>query len=353
MKTDLSIIIVMFNSAGFIVPCLTALELATRAYTTQVIVVDCGSTDQGSALVQESFDSVELVRQDNIGFSAGNNVALPLCRGEKILLLNPDTAVSEESIARLMHALDTHAEVGAVGPCLRSVDGSIQEHSAHNLPTLRNMLSWLFLLDKVEWHLRFRGRQAPGQACLQGTWFDGFSLLRWQRSHSAEVPYLSGACLMLRRSVVRQVGYLDVSAPLYLDDIDYCRRIQDEGWKLLYVAEASILHHGQQSSASHQRDAIFYALLCNSIYLYLKKHHGKLTALAYRVGAVVAGVLRLCTSAFVGKVVWGRAGAELQRQRQMSAALLRWAIGSTSDLRELKFAAVPLFPVWSSVVWKD
>ncbi len=344
MSVDLSVVIVTYNSEPFIAACLDSLMAATKTLTTEIFVYDGGSKDGGPAIVAESYPSVVLIRGENIGFSAGNNMALPLCTGDKILLLNPDTVLLPGSLARLMGFLDSNSAYGAVGPALVFADGVVQDHSAHRLPTPYYMISWLFLLDKLEWRLRFRGKRTRGAIPPRSSWLDGFTLLSWTRDRATEITYLSGACLMFRKAVLEQVGLLDGASPLYLDDIDYCRRIQDAGWRLFYAADAYVTHYWQQSSASVQRDADFYALLCHSVWIYLRKHHGSLAGWAYRFAALAAGLLRSSICLVAIPLARGK-GHEWGRHLHMATALLRWSANAPSVPATLHFAPAPATPM--------
>jgi len=342
---DLSVAIVTYNSHALIVACLDALFTTTGGLDIQVFVVDSGSTDKTADLVAERYRQVNLIRTNNIGFSAGNNLALPHCTGARIMLLNPDTVVHEGAITALMNYLDRNPGSGAVGARLQWENGQIQDHCAHNLPTAWNMLLWLFLLDQLEMRVRFHGRRTRSAIPPRATLFDGFALRSWTRDRSTEVRYLSGASLMMRREVFDQIGLLDASSPLYLDDIDYCRRIQDGGWKLHYVSEAVITHHWQQSSSSLRREADFYALLCHSIWIYLRKHEGKTAARIFCAGAFTAGLLRRIFCAIGGWPAGPAARQSWQRWAEMSKALLHWSLLSPKAPPPLNFVPQAVAPI--------
>ena len=342
---DLSVVIVTYNSGAFIEACLDAVFATTVGLEVEVFVVDSGSTDGTADLVAARYSAVTLIRDSNIGFSAANNRALPLCTGRRILLLNPDTVVQEGAITALLDYMDRHADLGAVGARLQWPDGRIQDHCAHNLPTAWNMLLWLFLLDQLELRLRFGGRRTRSETPPHATLFDGFALRSWTRDRSTEVEYLSGASLMMRREVLDRVGLLDAASPLYLDDIDYCRRILDAGWKLHYVSEAVITHYWQQSSSSLKREADFFALLCHSIWIYLRKHEGKTAAHVFCMGAFAAGSIRLVFCSVAGWLTGSAGKQSWQRRVQMSEALLRWSLRFPKAPPSLNFVPQAVAPI--------
>lgn len=325
-EIDLSVIVVTHNSGDFIGRCLESLRVACAGIAHEVFVVDSASTDGTAELVERQFPEVRLHRStQNIGFSAGNNVALPLSTGRHVLLLNPDTVVAPEALDALRAHLESHAEVGAVGPLLRLEEGGIQSQCAQNLPRVTNLVSWLFLLDKLELKLRFGGRPSLRGGTPQKTTLDRFQLLSWARDRTCEVEMICGASMMVKQSVIRSVGLLDEASPLYLDDIDYCRRIRDAGWKIHYVREAVVTHLWKGSSSQLRREADFYALTCHSIYLYLRKHEGLAAAVSFALIAAAAASMRVGVAA-LGMIVPGRARAASRRQLQMSLALARWAL---------------------------
>jgi GT2 family glycosyltransferase len=255
---------------------------------------------------------------------------LPRCRGRYVALLNPDTVVPTGTFPALLAHLDAHPSVGAAGPTLKLPDGRIQPECARHLPRVGNLFSWLLLLDKLEWGLRFRERAAPdGDHPPRGTLLDRFTLLSWSRSRTCEVESICGACKVISREVVEQVGPLEETQAMYLEDIDYCRRIRDAGWAIHYVAEASIHHRWQHSTSARRRDGDFYALGCHAIWLYLRKHEGRAAAAAYGAMAATAAPLRILTALLglgLSLVLRARGVAAFWRRHlQMAWGLGRWA----------------------------
>jgi len=322
----LSVVLVTHNSADLIGNCVDSLFRACQGLNVETFVVDSASTDNTVALLGEKYPQVALIAStENIGFSASNNLAIPRCRGRYLLLLNPDTVVYSGAIVELLSYLDDHPRVGAVGPTIRLGDGRIQADCARNLPKVSNLLPWLLLLDKLEWKVRFKETFQPTTVHPPpGTLLDRFYLLSWARDTTCETESISGACMLIRREVVQQIHLLDETSPFYLDDIDYCRRIRDAGWQIHYVAGPTITHLWQQSSGRLNRKGTFYALLCHSIWLYLRKHDGPLAGTVFTAMVALAVSIRLpftlLAQWFPGearKVFWAY-------QLQMILALARW-----------------------------
>lgn len=325
---DLSVVIVTHNVAPLVGDCLESLYRDCAGLEVEVFVVDSASSDATVEVVRERFPAVEIVGSPvNVGFSRGNNLALGSCRGRYVALLNPDTVVAPGGISGLVAYLDRNPQVGAAGPTLRLADGSIQVECARRLPRLANLWQWLLLLDKLDWAVRHRkhpaqGRGDPPRASL----LDGLNLLAWPRTRTCAVESICGACMVVRAEVVKAVGLLDEASPLYLDDIDYCRRILDAGRPIHYVAEASVTHLGGQSSGKLQRAGDLYAMQCHAIWLYLRKHEGRAAAAAFVAMVALSSLARLALCFVALALVWGSGRGFWLRQRVMVAGLARWAL---------------------------
>jgi N-acetylglucosaminyl-diphospho-decaprenol L-rhamnosyltransferase len=290
--------------------------------------VDNASSDGTADFVRAHFPAVEVMESGcNLGFSAGNNIALRECRGNYVVLLNPDTEMHRGALGALMRALENDPGAGAAGPKLLLADGTVQPECARPLPRISNLLPWLLLLDKLRW--RLTGRRAGGAAGggpPRGKLLDGFNLLFWSRDRSCRVEYICGACMVIRREVMEQIGLLDEASPMFLDDMDYCRRMGDAGWSIRYAAEARVTHLWQQSSGKFRREADFYALVCHSMWLYFRKHEGRGTAAVFAAMVGAAGLLRVAVCGAALAMARGRARDGCRRQWEMALGLCRWAL---------------------------
>jgi GT2 family glycosyltransferase len=142
----------------------------------------------------------------------------------------------------------------------------------------------------------------------------------------------------MRREVVEGIGLLDEASPLYLDDIDYCRRIRDAGWQVHYVAEASITHFWKRSSSAFRREGDFYALGIHAIWLYLRKHDGSLAATIFCLMACFASPVRICVSSLGSIASKGEVRGFWKRQLNMAFGLTRWAFRIPKAPPRLGFA---------------
>ncbi len=144
---------------------------------------------------------------------------------------------------------------------------------------------------------------------------------------------------MIRREVIERVGLLDQTTPMYLEDIDYCRRIADAGWELRFVPEAEITHFWGRSGAS-ERDGDFYAMGCHSIWLYLRKHQSSGAALAFSLAARIAGIARLVPCA-AGRLIPGPHRPFARHQFGRALGLCRWAFRMPKTPPRFGFASEP------------
>ncbi|MEW5988582.1 MAG: glycosyltransferase family 2 protein [Chloroflexota bacterium] len=261
---SLSIIIVSWNVRELLRACLNSIAAGRGQLDLEVIVVDSGSTDGSPAMIQAEFPWVRLIgRPDNVGFPKGNNLGIREASGRAILLLNPDTEVVGDALIHLVEYLNDHPDVGAVGPQLLNPDGSIQS-SRRRFPTL-----------------------ATG--FFESTWLEGLAPAAVLRHYyaqdlpdneTADVDWLVGAGLLVRREVLEQVGRLDEGYFMYSEELDWCRRIKAAGWRVVYLPTAQVIHHVGKSS--DQAVTARHVHFQRAKLRYFRKYHGRPAAIALR-----------------------------------------------------------------------
>lgn len=292
---DLTIIIVSWNTKALLAQCLASLQAYPLAAPHETIVVDNGSRDGSPQMVSAQFPHVQLIRnEDNRGFSQANNQAMRLARGKYILLLNPDTELHAHTLDRLVRFLDENPTAGAAGARILNPDGSLQ-HSCSPAPTLLN--EWLHLF-----HLDRERRQG---------------MAGWPLDTPRQVDTLLGACLMFRRELIEQIGFLDEDYFMYSEEVDYCYRLRRAGWTLHWVPEATIVHYGGQSTQQIATE-MFLQLYQNKL-LYFRKHHGRTGAWGYKLILVMASVMRLALS----PLSWLEKPARRQQHRALAGRYWR------------------------------
>ncbi len=262
---DLSVVIVNWNVCDLLRCCLHSLLANTQHPTSpiqiELIVIDNASSDGSAEMVRTEFPQVQLIANDqNQGFTAATNQGLAVAQGRYLLLLNPDTEVVGDALATMVRYMDAHPQVGALGPQLYYPDGSRQP-SRRRFPTFTTAL--------VE------------STIIQEWWRDNRFLRRYYMADTPddtiqEVDWVIGACLLVRRQVYEQVGGLDEGFFMYSEELDWCRRIKDAGWQVVYLPTATVIHH--EGRSSEQVVPARHIYFQSSKVRYFRKHHGALRA---------------------------------------------------------------------------
>jgi GT2 family glycosyltransferase len=254
-----SIVIVNYRSYDELTGCLTAVQSGGTRIPAQVIVVDQESDIDRAEQVKARHGAITLLRNDrNDGFAAGVNRGAGRAEGRYLLLVNPDTIVSEALARTLADWLDAHPDVAVVGPRILNADGSVQP-SARRFPDITTGLG---------------GRQSSLTRIWPRNWLSRRNL-DWSRSSEpVDVDWVSGACMMIRRSAFEEVGGMDVRFFLYWEDADLCHRLRTAGYRTMYVPTVSAVHHGARGS----RHAAARSLVAfhRSAFRYYWKHGGVL-----------------------------------------------------------------------------
>jgi GT2 family glycosyltransferase len=223
----LSIIIVVWNIRDVLRDCLRSLFRERLDVANEVIVFDNGSVDGTPDMVAAEFPAVHLVRNpENLGFAGGNNRAMEIARGDYLLLLNSDTLIVDPRIFReWVTFMDRHPEAGMSGCRLLFPDGSHQVGDAGYRPRPATVLGHNFFLSRL----------FPGM-------FKGLFVAWSKPPGRIEVDWISGADLLVRRSILPQVGMLDESIFIYAEDIEWGCRIRSFGHKAYYLSDLEIVH---------------------------------------------------------------------------------------------------------------
>ena len=239
---DLSVVLVSFNTRETLRQCLQLLcaELDRLPHrTAEILVVDNASTDGSPQMVEQQFPTVRLLRSEiNLGFGGANNLALLASRGQTLLLLNSDAFLEQPVLAPLLDLLLADPTIGILGIAQRSRDGSCQP-SARRFHTLwRDACIMTGLAERFP------------SSSLWGRLFGGLDR-RWAAStQPVDVEWIPGAFMLIRRSLLEQIGLFDERFFLYLEEVDLCHRAVSSGWRVVYRPEFSVLHLGGESATS-------------------------------------------------------------------------------------------------------
>lgn len=217
---DLSIIIVNYNTKDLLQRCLESVFASRTDFLLEVIVSDNGSTDGSIEMIRSRFPAVKLIENNaNLGFSKGNNVAIRQVGGRLVLLLNSDTEVTADNLDLSIKYMDEYSEVGAMGCKVLLADGTLDKASRRNFPNPWNSFLRLFGFRK------FSDYNVEGPM-----------------DQEAEVDSVVGAYMMLPKNVIDKVGLLDEEYFMYGEDLDWCFRIKQAGYKVIYYPKPEVLH---------------------------------------------------------------------------------------------------------------
>ena len=224
---DLEVVIVSHGAEDLLRRCLRSLEEHPASGATRVTVVDSGSRDSTPDMVAREFPQVRLIRRENIGFSAANNVVLREEGASAVLLLNPDTEVYAGTLDAALARLRSEERIGMVGCKLVTESGELDHACKRSFPTPLSALA----------HFTGIGRGNDASAALS----------QYRATHlgdddPGEVDAVNGAFMLCRADAVREVGLLDEGYWLYMEDLDWCRRFWQAGWKVFYEPAGVALH---------------------------------------------------------------------------------------------------------------
>lgn len=265
---DLSVVILNWNTCKLLEKCLRSLELPQPGLCYEVVVVDNASEDNSREMVKRLFPRVRLlVNKRNVGFGEGNNAALPHTTGRYVLFLNSDTEVTEGALAAMARFADSQPDIGILGPKLLNGDGSLQ-YSCRRYPNLGTGFFRNTPLGRLFPHNRFT---------------TDYLYQDWDHNTPRDVDWVSGAALMIRRTLLDQIGGFDTTFFMYCEDVDLCWRanhapLEEEGcptWRVTYFPDAVIYHLiGKSTDIVPTRMTYEFH---RSQYIFYKKHYAAST----------------------------------------------------------------------------
>ena len=265
-QPDLSISIINTDNRDQTLDCLRSVFTNTHRITLEVFVVDNASTDGSAEAIMAEFPQIKLIQNsERLGFSTNNNLALSLATGRHLMLLNDDTVVQEGAFDHMVAFMDDHPDAGAVGANLLNPDGTRQP--ACDYPprplydALRPFSTWL----------------RP---------------LHCDISRPTEVGSVCGACMLVRREAADKVGLLDTDFdPLYSEEVEWCHRIRQAGWKIYHLPQAKVIHYGSQTmnrAPLHKLEKLYEKKA-----LFFRKHYGPGAVWMFKVALLMASMIKM------------------------------------------------------------
>lgn len=294
MKMDLSICIVSFKARDLLQESLRSIYATIGKLSFEIIVVDNCSEDGTVEMLKSEFPTVQLIVNDeNTGYTRPNNQAMRVSKGRYLVIINPDTLVKPGAFETLAAFLDSHPEAGIVGPKVLNRDGTLQKQCRRSEARPWDAFCYFSGLSRLYPHDKR---------------FSGYLMTYLDEDLTHEAQAVSGSCMMIRREVIEQIGFLDEDFFAYQEDTDFCRRARLAGWKIYYNPAAQIVHFAGEGGSGVQPFRSIY-VWHRSYYLYYRKHFAKdyffLFNWVYYAGMLAKFGLALVVNLFRKKKVVG------------------------------------------------
>lgn len=272
---SLSIIIVNWNGLSVIIDCIGSILKNVKDIDYEIIVVDNNSSDGSPEAIEKNFSDVKLIKLgENTGFAKANNVGIKKSSAKYVMLLNPDTIIISDAVQKMVEYLDINKKTGIIGPKLVYENGNFQV-SCGRIPNFLTEFSDHFLLSKIFF--------------LNKIFHDRF--IETQYSDIIKVGWLSGACFITRSVIFENIGLLDEQFFMYMEDVDFCQRIKEAGWDVVYYPDVTIKHlcgYGIKKA-----DFQIIVKNTNSLFKYYKKQFNKVLCFILKISFFIGTILRI------------------------------------------------------------
>ncbi len=253
----LSVIIVSYNVRHFLEQCLYSVRAASVGIDTEIFVVDNASVDGSVKMVKEKFPEVKCIaNQENAGFAKANNQAIRQSTGEYVLLLNPDTIVETDTFNKIIAFMEIHADAGGLGVKMVDGTGKFLPESKRGLPTPGVAFCKVFGLSRL---------------FPKSKTFNKYHLGYLDKETTHQVEILAGAFMLIRKSVLNEIGLLDEDFFMYGEDIDLSYRIIKAGYHNYYFPDARIIHYKGESTKKGSLNYVF--VFYNAMIIFARKHY--------------------------------------------------------------------------------
>lgn len=278
---DVSVVIPAYNRADLLERCLTALE-ASEDVTWEATVVDNASPEELTEL-RARYSGIRWLRSEsNLGYAGANNLGLRGAGGRYICWLNSDAEVEPGTLATLVAYMDRSPRAGAVTPCNLGTDGLPQSTLS---PEHGLAMAWL--------------RDSGPHLLFPNAWpFREWHLPRFDFAAEQRVATSQTTCFLIRTEAYRQVGEMDEELFLFYNDVDYCRRLRNAGWEIVYLPDARVLHHG---SASVETAPWKERQLWSDRYRFFGKWYGLRATPGVRLACITRGLARVLAQLAKGR----------------------------------------------------
>lgn len=263
---DLAVIIVSYNQAHWLRRCLPTVFERAGDISLDVVVVDNGHEDGAAELVEAEFPQARAIRCENRGYAHANNQAIRTCDARHILLLNPDTELIGGTLADLVAEMDSRPEIGVMGVRQVDTDGGFYP-SMRGFPSISRVVGDALGLERIA--------NRPG-------WLGEREVRRDRYEHEFEADWTIGGFLLVRREALDGVGLLDERFFLTSEEVDFCLRVKNAGWRIVYSPRLTILHHVQNGNLTKAGDLRLVRQTALSQLLYAQKNFAPAYRAAFR-----------------------------------------------------------------------
>ncbi|MFA5070133.1 MAG: glycosyltransferase family 2 protein [Patescibacteria group bacterium] len=255
-KIELSVIIVSWNTGRLIENCLKSIYKTVSHIDFEIIVIDNNSSDNTVQMIEKNFPNIILIKNNsNLGFASANNQGIARAKGDFLLLLNPDTILLSNSIPPSLEELKKDHKIAVLGAKILNPDLSLQP-SCRRFPDLASQILILLKIHNLFPHLR------PLKKYLMSD---------WPHNEKREVDQVMGAYFLTKREIIEEAGVLDEKYKLYFEEVDFCYRVKQMGYKVVFFPEAKIIHY-QGESFKQVRGLKSQIYWNNSLRRYFKKY---------------------------------------------------------------------------------
>lgn len=305
---ELSIVIVSWNAKEFLCKCIDSIFTNCDRFNFEVIVVDNASHDGSVEMVQKKFPMVTVICNDrNLGFAKANNVGIRLSQGNYICLINSDVEVLSNCFDLMVDYIKKNSDVGMLGPMMLNSDGTLQR-SCRGYSTLWNLFCRALALD-----LCFPNAKL----------FGGRLMTYWDHNDTQEVEVINGCFWMVGKEALSEVGLLDEKFFIYAEDVDWCKRFNDAGWKVVYYPIAKAIHYG--GASSNNAPIQFYLEMYRANLQYWKKHHNFFAQAAYLVITLLHHIVRISVDTILFIIIPSKR-SEYNFKIKRSIACIKWIL---------------------------
>lgn len=274
-KYDLSISIVNTNNCALLRDCLRSIIENTHRITYEIIVIDNASTDGSLDMMKKEFPSVIIIcNSERNGYGYSHNKGIEASSGEYVLIFNEDMLLTDNALDNYVDTIKNEHNVGVLGCKLLNPDGTLQ-HSCFNFMSVKHeYYQAIFPRNIVLPDSKFREKH-----------------YYWDHNENKDVDVVMGCCMLIPKSIFKEIGNFDTRFFVYAEEVDLCKRIKNSGYRIVFTPNACIIHYGGQTSKT--MSIKMYLVMIESKFKYFEKHHGYMSLMAVKLSTAINASVRI------------------------------------------------------------